>query len=134
MRALIFSLLAVVLAGNPEKTITESDFKADKDQILKGEVTVKVGETIKVNLGSNPSTGFRWQILGPDYGPLALKKTGYIQRTDNGNPPPPGSGGTQSFEFEAKMAGQQVVLVFNYRRPFEGLSNRTVELRVRVEE
>jgi hypothetical protein len=41
---------------------------------------------------------------------------------------------TQIFEFRAKEKNQQVVLVFNYGRPFEGLGTSVYELRVKVSE
>jgi inhibitor of cysteine peptidase len=128
-------VLTCVFAADADKTVKLTDFRGDTAKektvkVIKEEVTVKSGDTFKVRLESNPSTGYSWRVMGPEYGPLKLTSSSYKK---------PGAGavgapGTQVFEFTAEKAGQQIVLIFNYGRPFEGLGDSTYELKVKVGE
>jgi predicted secreted protein len=133
MRFLTACLLTCILAADADKTIKLTDFEGKKVQevkvkVIKEEMTVKKGESFSVKLESNPSTGYSWRVLGPEYGPLELKKATF-EKGDK-----PGAPGVQIFEFTAKKENQQVVLVFNYGRPFEGLGPQCYELKVKVSE
>ncbi len=126
-------LLGVVAAG--DKTITLNDFAGDKPtearvKVLKEEVTVKAGAPVVVRLESNPSTGYRWGVVGPEYGPLDLEKARYEPPAQSR----PGAAGVQVFEFTAARKNQRIILVFLYGRPFEGLGDMCYQLRVNVEE
>ena len=128
--------VALTLAAEPEKTVAMRDFagagvQAVPVKVLKDDIAVKEGSTLTVNLESNPSTGYGWKVLGPDYGPLQLKKASYVRPMAAGRV---GAAGTQVFEFTARTKNQQVVLVFVYGRPFEGLGEQCYQLRVKVEE
>ena len=130
-------LTACLVGAMGDQQVTDRDFATKKDpeaavSTKTGEVTLKGGETLTVKLESNPTTGYSWQVLGPKYGPLKLEKESFEPGRSN----TPGSPGTQVFEFVAPKTGKNegVVLVFNYRRPFEGLGARCYELRVKVTE
>lgn len=131
MRLVTLCLFGSLLAADPEKTVKLGDFqdkKASEVKIIKEERTVKKGESFTVRLESNPGTGYSWRVLGPEYGPLELKKASFEKGGDK-----PGAPGVQLFQFTAAKENQQIVLVFNYGRPFEGLGPNCYELRVKVE-
>jgi predicted secreted protein len=135
MRSLAVCVLMALVAAAPEKVIKMSDFDGKKTheakvKVLKEEMTVKPGETFTVKLESTPSTGFSWKVLGPHYGPLELVRT-HAEKPKESRA---GAPGAQVFEFRAKEKNQQVVLVFNYGRSFEGLGTSVYELRVKVSE
>jgi hypothetical protein len=79
-------------------------------------------------------TGFQWELLGPNHGPLSFQQT----KTLPPDQPRPGAGTVQQFEFKAKAqpsgSSSQVVLVFNLRRSFEGVGNKFYQVRVVVGE
>lgn len=132
MRLILLSTLGCLLAADGDKTIKMAHFEKAhevKIKVFKEERAVKKGESFTVRLESNPTTGYSWGVVGPDYGPLELKKASFEKGGDK-----PGAPGVQVFEFTAKTANQQVVLVFNYGRPFEGIGTSTYELRVKVAE
>lgn len=134
MRYLMVCVLACLASADPDKTVKLSDFDGKKAQeakvrVIKEEMTVKKGDSFSVRLESNPSTGFGWRVLGPEYGPLELKKA-HFEKGDN----KPGAPGVQVFELTARKENQQIVLVFNYGRPFEGLGPQCYELKVKVGE
>src|SRR4051812_27756655 len=122
MHLLSACALAYLVAAAPDKVVKLSEFEGKKAQevkvkVIKEEITVKSGEAFAVKLESNPTTGFSWRTLGPNYGPLELKRSHFEKASAAGKP---GAPGVQVFEFVAKEKNQQIVLVFNYGRPFEG--------------
>ena len=137
MFRLTMCLTACLVGAIGDQQVTDRDFAIKKDgettvSTKTAQVTLKGGETLTVKLESNPTTGYSWQVLGPKYSPLELKKESF----ESGKSDAPGAAGTQVFEFVAPKTGKNegVVLVFNYRRPFEGLGSRGYELRVKVSE
>jgi predicted secreted protein/putative hemolysin len=91
-----------------DKTVTNSDNKSD--------VTLKVGDTLTVELASNPTTGFSWQVDANDAKVLA--QVGESQYRLGSQTPIPGAGGTQTFTFNAVGAGK-TTLTLIYVRPWE---------------
>jgi inhibitor of cysteine peptidase len=83
-----------------------------------GEVALAVGQTLVVTLASNPTTGYGWQVAeGP--GPvLAQVGEAVYQEAPQEGTPLVGVGGTETFRFEGKDAGQ-TTLRLEYRRPWE---------------
>lgn len=103
----------------------------DKMELVEAkEVRIKGGDTLRIQLPLAGGTGYQWQALGPDYGPLVLKQT-LIGRPMR---PMPGAPVEQLFVFQSKAiapgSSQQVTLVFNLRRPFEGVGTKFVQVRV----
>jgi len=92
------------------------------------------GQELIVRLGSNPSTGFRWQV--DDVDESVLQQVGMAQYTPNepGSSPPPGQAGQETLRFQAASAGQ-TRLVLAYRRPWEDVAeeDRKFTLQVVVE-
>lgn len=122
---------------NAEITIKAADFKPSKE-IEKVEVfeaalvKIKGSTTLKIQLPVISGTGYRWELLGPDHGPIVFKKMSFVKPER----PIPGAPTLQEFEFKANPTSEgvslQVVLIFNLRRPFEGLGTKVYQVRIIV--
>ena len=78
-------------------------------------VQLRVGQTLTIQLPSNPTTGFSWTLPEKPV-LLAVEKNEYVASTaKNGMA---GVGGTQAFSFAAKDVGSATITL-NYRRPWE---------------
>jgi inhibitor of cysteine peptidase len=77
-------------------------------------VSVGVGQHFAIELDSNPTTGFSWQLSAPPGAQVTLIDEDY---TPTG-PQTAGSGGVQRFTFEAAATGT-TSLAFAYVRPWE---------------
>lgn len=77
-------------------------------------VLLDVGDTLRVVLPSNPSTGYSWQIAKNNGAFLQASAARTLPATE----PKPGAPGTQSFTFTAAAPGKDRLLL-NYRRPWE---------------
>jgi inhibitor of cysteine peptidase len=83
---------------------------------LERDLAVGDGQTFKVTLCSNPSTGFAWEESTAEGGhSVELVERG-IDQTVGG---PPGEAGQEWFTFRATAAGKSV-LHFVYSQPWEG--------------
>jgi predicted secreted protein/putative hemolysin len=91
-----------------DQTLTESD--NDKP------VTLKVGDTLTVQLNSNPSTGYSWKVISDNAD--ILEQVGEPQFSLGDKTPVPGAGGTETFTFLAKAKGT-TTLTLLYSRPWE---------------
>lgn len=76
-------------------------------------IAVGLGEELLVRLGSNLSTGWRWDLDGEL--PQQLEQVGEVQYFLS---PQPGAGGTEEWRFRAKTAGD-ALLRMKYWRSFE---------------
>jgi predicted secreted protein len=90
-------------------TITERDAERD--------IELHPGETLRVQLTANRTTGYRWHASGTDGERLALaQQPGYSpEQTPPGTA---GAGGMEIWQLQARRPGT-VVLRFEYRRPWE---------------
>ncbi len=96
-------------AGTIDHTLTESDNGSS--------VTLAVGDTLQVEIPSNPGTGYSWKITSNDADvltPLGEPQFGL----QAGVTPVTGAGGTQTFHFRAVGKGQ-TPLTLVYVRPWE---------------
>lgn len=94
-------------------------------------VSVRQGDTFEVQLDANPSTGYRWKLVDLDTSVLQTVGTPQYSPQKTGLM---GSGGTETYEFEA--VGQGVTtLRMHYVRPWERDQNpaETYTLTVEVE-
>lgn len=91
-----------------DQTLTESDNGKP--------VSMQVGDTLTVQLASNPSTGYSWKVISDDAAVLA--QVGEPQFDLGDKTPMPGAGGTETFTFLAKSAGT-TTLTLLYSRPWE---------------
>lgn len=127
-----------MLAG-AETTLKSADFKPVKnDQMIEvfeaAKVELKSGSILKIEMPLSLGTGYQWELLGPNHGPLSFQQSKTLPPAQ----PRPGAGTVQQFEFKAKAqpsgSASQVVLVFNLRRSFEGVGNKFYQVRVVVGE
>jgi inhibitor of cysteine peptidase len=94
------------------------------------EVALQTGETLRVSLSENASTGYRW-IIPPE---LRNKLTPtLLEREETVEAPagPPGRPGVRHFYFEALAAGT-VEMEIHYRRSWESNKEPARKFRLRV--
>ncbi len=77
-------------------------------------VQLNVGDTLRLMLPANPSTGYGWQVGDNDGTILQASSPRNVPATH----PKPGAPGKQSLTFIAKAAGNDRLLL-NYSRPWE---------------
>jgi len=89
------------------------------------------GRTLVVELPSNPTTGYGWEVKG-DPAPLKLISSDFKQPDESGKA---GAPGVQQFRLEAGAAGTSTLKLV-YRRPWEKhvAPARTFSLNVNVRE
>jgi inhibitor of cysteine peptidase len=81
------------------------------------EVALQVGQTLKVSLSENASTGYQWSIpseLNSNLTPVLRKREETVETPDG----PPGRPGVRHLYFEAVAAGV-ADLEIHYRRSWE---------------
>ena len=99
-----------------------------------GQVEVAAGQTLVLTLESNPTTGYRWEVV--EAKDAVLRQTGEAEFTvaSQLDPPPPGTGGVEVFRFEAVEAGE-TLLELVYHRPWkegvEPLETYSIQVKVR---
>jgi len=110
-------VLAMLLTGllasckNSKPVITAE--KVDKTKLNK-DITVKVGETFIIELASNVTTGYAWQ-LSSKIKPKAVEFVGSEYVADSNPDMLVGAGGKEKWTFKAVDAGE-VYLYFQYKR------------------
>jgi inhibitor of cysteine peptidase len=75
---------------------------------------VKAGETFEISLPSNPSTGYSWHWTNREEAVCVDS----VSHTYTGGGDQPGSGGTDTWVFQGKRAGE-CTLVLKYFRSWE---------------
>lgn len=104
--------------GNTEVQVQLSCDELTEQKHVSKEVELQVGGTLTVTLCSNPSTGFGWQK--PEIGdPGMVRQSAHEFIPSQGEKPPPGAPGKETWVFEAVEQGQTTVS-FSYSRPWEG--------------
>lgn len=81
-------------------------------------VTLTEGQDLVIELESNPSTGYTWEVKQIDPGVLSQAGEPGIQAPAESDPPLVGQVGTQVFTFRAAGKGETVILLI-YHRPWE---------------
>ena len=113
---------AIQDTGNAEQADIGALKKVNIDSSYNGkEIIVPAGELLVINLESNPTTGFRWELSQPaNKGVLALIQNEYqSDKPDKQDTPVAGAGGTEIWTFEAVSAGETTIAM-EYSRPWEG--------------
>jgi len=106
---LVIILSALIFSGcGPAKEV-KLDAAAHGSQ-----VELQKGQTLVITLESNPTTGFRWEVVEIDE-PI-LRQIGEAEFKPESEAL--GAGGTETFHFEAVNAGQ-TALELVYHRPWE---------------
>ncbi|HEU0013982.1 MAG TPA: protease inhibitor I42 family protein, partial [Longimicrobium sp.] len=88
------------------------------------------GDTLKVELPSNPSTGYEWVIERLDTAVIALRRATFTpnEAARAGND---GAGGTATWRFAARSPGSTRLLM-RYQRPWERLPADSFALSLTV--
>jgi predicted secreted protein len=103
------------LPGGAPSTLYHATMLAEGDSGRT--IDVSPGERIVVRLGANRGTGYAWSLLTS--GANALTRLAAAEYTPDAQAAgKAGSGGTESWYFQASRSGQQD-LRFEYRRPWE---------------
>jgi inhibitor of cysteine peptidase len=97
-----------------------------------GQIELELGKLLVVTLESNPSTGYRWELV--ENNNFVLKQFGETEfkSSDTSEPPLVGAGGWEIFRFKAVSAGQ-TTLELIYHRPWEDVEPlKTFSIQVTV--
>src|SRR5262249_29762682 len=108
-------------AGPPRITVSQPD----------GPVALAVGQELEVQLQSNITTGYAWELVVPGPPVLTVIDPG-TYRASSGLEPRAGSGGTTSFVFRGVRPGKGA-LELVYRRPWETGVPPARTLRIEVD-
>ena len=104
--------------GNNMTSLTE----ADNDRTL----DLAVGDTVRISLPENATTGYRWAIDRLDDDVIEASGSDPHYPADT-----PGSGGRMAFTFRPKKSGSGEI-VLKYWRHFEGDASVQKRFRVRL--
>ena len=117
---IVLGMLMVLAGCGPSNNVDaakseEVDLSAKDNGSL---VEVDAGQILVLTLESNPTTGFRWEVVGEKDAVLQSTGDAEFKVASELDPPPLGTGGVEVFRFEAVAAGEtQIELV--YHRPWE---------------
>lgn len=99
-----------LLRPHAPSDVTVTDVDAGKT------VTLNRGQTLVVNLASNPTTGYEWEVASG--AGVVLTPQGEPSYTQTSRPGIAGGGGVQTFRFRGAASGQ-TTLELVYRRSWE---------------
>lgn len=94
-------------------------------------IELAVGDTLTIELESNPTTGFSWALL-ESTGESVLQEAGHDFVLDETvDPPMPGTGGTEVWTFTAFAAGETTISL-EYSQPWDGgiKAEKTFDVKV----
>jgi inhibitor of cysteine peptidase len=98
------------------------------DESFNGQtVDLTVGETIEIRLRENPTTGFRWQLMGGDHAVCTMTSDTFKREAG-----PPGHGGEHSWVFEAARSGG-CDIEFRYQRPWADPASSEQTFRIHIQ-
>ena len=83
-----------------------------------GQIELELGKLLVVTLESNPSTGYRWELVENNESILKQFGQAEFKSSETGDPPIVGAGGWEIFRFKAVSAGQ-MTLKLVYHRSWE---------------
>jgi len=99
---------------SPDTALQAGDILIDGDDRDR-QIDMTVGQVLIVSLPSNPTTGFQWEVVEIDGAVLQLGEAADYEASQ---PELAGSGGVETFYFEAKSDGQ-ITLKLIYHRSWE---------------
>jgi len=82
------------------------------------QVELEQGQILVVTLESNPTTGYRWEVVETQESILEQMGEAEFKPSQTGEPPLVGAGGWEIFRFKGISAGQ-MTLKLGYHRPWE---------------
>ncbi|HEX5978100.1 MAG TPA: protease inhibitor I42 family protein [Nitrososphaeraceae archaeon] len=91
-------------------------------------LSVKCGDKFKIEVESNPSTGYRWHIIFFNEDILKLISSEFVAKLTNQI----GTSGIERFNFEAKKEGTTCIQMV-YKRAWEDQEMKLKEYFVNVE-
>ena len=91
------------------------------------DLSVKCGDKFKIEVESNPSTGYKWHLLSFNEDILKLVSSEFVSELTNHM----GSSGREHFNFEAKKKGGTRIKIV-YRRTWEKQPRKSKEYFVIV--
>ena len=91
-------------------------------------VTLKLEQTLKIILDSNPSTGNVWEFSG-NAPPALLRLDTKEYRPDETDNPPPGSGGQDVFTLTPLATGEAYIVMF-YERPGDFVPTNMLQVTI----
>jgi inhibitor of cysteine peptidase len=98
------------------------------------QVELAAGQILVITLASNPTTGYRWEVVDLDTAVLQQMGEAEFQSSDAGGTPLVGAGGVEVFRFEAAGSGQTALTLVYHRSWEEGvdpLETFAVQITVR---
>ncbi len=107
----------IVLAEHFEKITPNEEINVDEDD-ADGQVELEQGQILVVTLESNPTTGYRWEVVETQESILEQMGEAEFKPSETGGPPMVGAGGWEIFRFKAISVGQ-MTLQLVYHRPWE---------------
>jgi inhibitor of cysteine peptidase len=127
----VLLLLAVIVAVGCSSANASSNGLALQQTDNGKTFAVKTGETIKVTLPGNPTTGYTWQMVAPSSGAALYKQLG--EPVFKAESTALGAGGALTFEFQAVAKGEGTLKLV-YSRPWESVPPaQTFEMKLSVE-
>lgn len=117
---------------SPPPPITSIDISLDElldNKFVARNVTLAVGETLKVILASNPSTGFQWTADAKIGDPAVIKQTGHENVAPNSSLV--GAGGAEIWTFVTLKRGTSAVTT-DYNQPWPGGTKKAWTFKANV--
>jgi predicted secreted protein/Tol biopolymer transport system component len=104
------------------------------EEIDTEQVELEPGQTLVFILESNPTTGYRWEVVEIDESILEQIGETEFEPSEKGKPPFVGAGGSEIFRFKAIGVGQMTLRLV-YHRPWEeGVEPlKTISVQVSVQ-
>lgn len=136
LAGILVTLLVIILSGCSQTSTTirivpstpvidqENTEMAHADKSYDGkEIQISLGSSLQVQLESNPSTGFSWELTSISDSNV-LEKLSNIFETPSyklpaGQEPPVGAGGMEFWNFKALMKGTSTISM-EYSQPWDG--------------
>ncbi|MRR30925.1 hypothetical protein EG834_11510 [bacterium] len=104
------SIIAVILTGcggKPVQPAVDQLILTDPEKSLE----VTAGDEFRIIIGSNPTTGYHWELIGNPDDTLFRFVSKYYQPDE---PVLDGSGGSDIWTFKALAAGEAKIVLGNY--------------------
>lgn len=86
-----------------------------------GQIELELGRILVVTLESNPSTGYRWELVENNESILKQFGQSEFKPSETSDPPMVGAGGWEIFRFKAVSAGQMTLKLVYHRSWEEGV-------------
>jgi len=132
--SIVVTLLALSTNGISQAASDEEVGQVEIDSSYNGrEVEIDAGKLLVITLESNPTTGFRWELLEPiDVSLLVLVESRYEPST-NADIGLIGAGGVEVWTFETLATGETTISV-EYSRPWDDgeITTETFEVTVTI--